>query len=199
MAIDTVEFDLSMVSPKTGEFLTARTYTVEGVTNADGSLRQLSIGQLVMALCLQRAADMEAQVIELMEEMNSTSELLADLTDIEQKVVDEFQNNRNGHAYDLDGKTAPSGKTYLEVLRGLGIMNSSQHYVRNDAVYSEADILYDDFISQVESKMDEKNSFSQQKMIELQSITNKRDQSYDMISNILKSINTQIIGNVNNF
>ena len=47
MAIGTVEFDLSMVSPQSGEFLTARAYTVEGVTNADGSIRQLSIGQLV--------------------------------------------------------------------------------------------------------------------------------------------------------
>lgn len=199
MAIGTVEFDLSMAHHETGEILTARSYTVAGVTNDDGSLRELSIGQLVMAICLQRASELETSIIALMEEMNSTSELLADLTDIEQEVVDEFQNNRNGHAYSLDGKTAPSGKTYLEVLRGLGIMNNSQYYVRNDAVYSEADILYDDFISQIESKMDEKNSFSQQKMIELQSITNKRDQSYDMISNILKSLNTQIIGNVNNF
>ena len=46
--------------------------------------------------------------------------------------------------------------------------------------------------------MDEKNTFSQQKMIELQSLTNKRDQSYDMISNVLKSLNTTIIGNINN-
>ena len=35
-------------------------------------------------------------------------------------------------------------------------------------------------------------------MIELQSLTNKRDQSYDMISNVLKSLNTTIIGNINN-
>ena len=46
--------------------------------------------------------------------------------------------------------------------------------------------------------MDEKNSFSQQSMIELQSLTNKRDQSYDMVSNILKSLNTVMTGNVNN-
>jgi len=35
-------------------------------------------------------------------------------------------------------------------------------------------------------------------MILLQSETNKRDQAYDMVSNILKSINTVLIGNVNN-
>ena len=31
MPIGTVEFDLSMVSPDTGEYLTARAYTVDGV------------------------------------------------------------------------------------------------------------------------------------------------------------------------
>ena len=46
--------------------------------------------------------------------------------------------------------------------------------------------------------MDELNTFSQQKMIELQSLTNKRDQSYDMISNILKSLNTVLTGTVGN-
>jgi hypothetical protein len=61
-----------------------------------------------------------------------------------------------------------------------------------------ADASNTDLITLIESKMDEKNSFSQQKMIELQSLTNKRDQSYDMISNILKSLNTTMTGIVNN-
>ena len=30
MPINTVEFDLSLVSPETGEYLTARAYTVDG-------------------------------------------------------------------------------------------------------------------------------------------------------------------------
>ena len=68
MAIGTVEFDLSMVNPETGLYNTARAYTVEGVTNEDGSLRQLSIGQLVMAVCLSRAADMETRIIGKMTE-----------------------------------------------------------------------------------------------------------------------------------
>ena len=56
----------------------------------------------------------------------------------------------------------------------------------------------EEFISAIESKMDEKNSFSQQTMIELQSLTSKRDQSYDMVSNVLKSLNTVLVGIVNN-
>ena len=199
MAIGTVEFDLSMASPETGEMLTARAYTVDGVTNEDGSLRLLSIGQLVMAICLQRASELEASIIALMEEMNTTSAQLADMTKIEQAVIDEFTSNASDHAYNLNNVSVTSSTSAAQLLREMGVINDSQTYVRNDAVYSEADILYDDFISQIESKMDEKNSFSQQKMIELQSLTNKRDQSYEMISNVMKSINTQIIGNVNNF
>ena len=198
MAIGTVEFDLSMVSPQSGEFLTARAYTVDGVTNADGSLRQLSIGQLVMAICLSRASKLEADIIALMEEMSTTSAQLADMTKIEQAVIDDFAANQNGHAYDLNNVTVTSSTSAVQLLRDLEVINSSQTYVRNDEILSVADIMYDDFITQIESKMDEKNSFSQQKMIELQSLTNKRDQSYDMISNILKSLNTTMTGIVNN-
>ena len=49
-----------------------------------------------------------------------------------------------------------------------------------------------------EAKMDENNSYSQQKMIELQSQTSKRDQTYDMISNVLKSLNNVLVGISNN-
>jgi len=198
MAIGTVEFDLSMVSPQTGEFLTARAYTVEGVENPDGSLRQLSIGQLVMAICLNRASMLERQIIELMDEMNTTSQHLADMTTIEKAVIDEFAANQNGHAYNLDNISITSSTSAIQFLRDQGVLNSSQVYVRNDEILSVADIMYDDFITEIESKMDEKNSFSQQKMIELQSLTNKRDQSYDMISNVLKSLNTTMTGIVNN-
>lgn len=198
MAIGTVEFDLSMVSPESGEFLTARAYTVEGVKNADGSLRQLSIGQLVMAICLSRASKLETDIIALMEEMSTTSAQLADMTKIEQAVIDDFAANQSGHAYNIDNVSISSSTSAVQLLRDLEVINSSQTYVRNDKILSVADIMYDDFITQIESKMDEKNSFSQQKMIELQSLTNKRDQSYDMISNILKSLNTTMTGIVNN-
>ena len=199
MAIGTVEFDLSMVSPQSGEFLTARTYTVEGVENADGSLRQLSIGQLVMAICLNRASKLEADIIALMEEMSTTSAQLADMTKIEQAVIDDFAANQNGHAYNINNVSISSSTDgAVKLLRDLGVINSTQQYVRNDSILSNADIMYDDFITEIESKMDEKNSFSQQKMTELQSLTNKRDQSYDMISNILKSLNTTMTGIVNN-
>ena len=190
MAIGTVEFDLSMVSPESGEFLTARTYTVEGVENADGSLRQLSIGQLVMAICLNRASKLETDIIALMEEMSATSAQLAALTDIENDILDggANMNNINTSHVTYDGQDY----TFYDFL--VNVMGFSS----SDVPTGFADASNTDLITLIESKMDEKNSFSQQKMIELQSLTNKRDQSYDMISNILKSLNTTMTGIVNN-
>lgn len=190
MAIGTVEFDLSMVSPESGEFLTARTYTVEGVENADGSLRQLSIGQLVMAICLNRASKLETDIIALMEEMSATSAQLAALTDIENDILDggANMNNINTSHVTYDGQNY----TFYDFL--VNVMGFSP----SDVPTGFADGSNTDLITLIESKMDEKNSFSQQKMIELQSLTNKRDQSYDMISNILKSLNTTMTGIVNN-
>ena len=56
----------------------------------------------------------------------------------------------------------------------------------------------DDTRKLIERAMDERNSINQQTMIELQSATSKRDQAYDMISNILKSLGNVLTGTVNN-
>ena len=221
MAIGIDTFDLSMTSPDTGRYLTANFYTVDGVTNADGSLRQLSIGQLVMAICLERAARLERGVWDetqqkyvdgispLMEEMNSTSQNLEIMTSIEEKIIGWSTRSPAPHDglyehlyHDEDRIQAPgsqyNGKTMEFFLRKMGVIGEGIQCVRFKGDPDPNDIMYDDFITALESKMDEKNTFSQQKMIELQSLTNKRDQSYDMISNVLKSLNTTIIGNINN-
>ena len=184
MAIGTVEFDLSMVNPETGLYNTARAYTVEGVINEDGSLRQLSIGQLVMAVCLGRAAEMENRIISKMTEMENASAQLELMTQIENEIL--------AGTVNLDDKSLQyNDKSYTYKNFLTEIMGMSD-------VPASANASSTDFITKLEAKMDEKNSFSQQSMIELQSLTNKRDQSYDMISNVLKSLNTTLVGNANN-
>ena len=191
MAIGTVEFDLSMIDQETGRYMTARAYTVDGITDANGLPRELSIGQLVMAICLDRASKLEAGIIALMEEMNATSDQLAGMTQIEEELLAATP----GNPLDLTSNyivykgTSYSYKEFLtDETVGIQLAN-----VPNSA-HAESS----DFITNLEAKMDEKNSFSQRKMIELQSQTSKRDQCYDMISNILKSLNTVLVGNANN-
>ena len=212
MAIETVEFDLSMASPETGRRLTARAYMVDGITNADGSPRELSIGQLVMALCLDRASKLEAAIIGLMEEMNATSSRLEAMTEVEQAVVDWAGKQTTSAYYRLANyriasDTSPyKGVNYYDFLTksqyglgiDLGVANYGDVRINSLTLSDNYEIFYDDFISKLEAKMDEQNSFSQQKMIELQSQTSKRDQAYDMVSNVLKSLNTVLVGISNN-
>ena len=209
MAIGTVEFDLSMIDQETGLNMTARAYTVDGIKNADGSLRELSIGQLVMAICLDRASKLEASIITLMEQMNDTSAQLEAMTKIEETIVN-WASSATGSDYKrLTGLSFANGQyagvNYFAFLTqeqyGVQLGLGAEVYdvrVNDTTLHDSHEIFYDEFISLLEAKMDEKNSFSQQKMIELQSQTSKRDQAYDMISNILKSLNTVLVGNANN-
>ena len=83
----TEQIDLSMCSTQTGLPLTANVYTLEGVTAADGSPRLMSIGQLVMAICLQRAAALERDIVDLMDAINQNTALINGLTTVESELV----------------------------------------------------------------------------------------------------------------
>ena len=168
--------------------LTANYYTVPGVTNPDGTPRALSIGQLVMALCLQRATELEAEIVKIVEDLNKTSEDLERLTEIETAIV-----NATDSSVDLKNtKLVGTDISYYDFL------TKSEYEIELKSVPVTADSSSEQLITDIEAKMDSHNSFSQQTMIDLQSQTAKRDQSYDMISNILKSLNTTLMTNVNN-
>ena len=168
--------------------LTANYYTVEGVNNPDGTPRALSIGQLVMALCLQRATELEAEIIKIVEDLNKTSEDLERLTEIESTIVNATDSSVNLKTTKLTGTDI----SYYDFL------TKSDYKIGLTGVPETASSSSSQLITDIEAKMDSHNSFSQQTMIDLQSQTAKRDQSYDMISNILKSLNTTLMTNVNN-
>ena len=88
MSFATQQIELSMCSPQTGLPLAANVYTIEGVTEADGSPRLMSIGQLVMAICLQRASTLEDEIIDVMDDINENTQTLEALTFVETNLVD---------------------------------------------------------------------------------------------------------------
>lgn len=210
MAIEVDSFDLSLRSAETGRHLTANVYFVDGVTDATGAPRALSIGQLVMALCLARASELEMGIISLMNEMNGATAKLEALSTLEKAVTDWASRQTQSAYYRLSNHTlteAPyTGVNYYDFITDneygigidLGVTEKGDVRINDTAPHDDKEILFNDFATLIEAKMDEMNSFSQQKMIELQSQTAKRDQSYDMISNVLKSLNTVLVGTVNN-
>ncbi len=177
----TSSIDLSLCG-NDGQQLTANVYMLEGVQNADGSLRQLSMGQLVMAVCLTRATELEAQIVDKMESMAQNSTNLETLTALDQALVDWQAANSSGTWKSTE---AAKYRKALETILGKSVKDYS---------YDEVTTL----ISDVESKMDSLNSVSQTTLIDIQSLTSKRDDTYNLASNVLKSLQTVITGTINN-
>lgn len=193
MNFTTDTIDLSLINVRTGNPLTANVYKV---TFADGGGRVMSMGQLVMAICLERATAMEADVIEIMEEMAGTTLNIETLSSIEAKIVEIAKTSNTVELPKITGDWSISvidprtGKAVVEsatnaqqVFTKLGVDQSGE-------VETQIELL--------ESKLDQLNTNSQEQMILLQSQTNKRDQSYEMISNVLKSLYTVLSGEANN-
>lgn len=208
MATFTVEkIQLSSVNPETGVNNTASVYRLDGID------RQLSIGELAMALCLRHATDYEKKVVEIMAEMNSTTYRIEQLTKLEEALT-----TARGNLTRDDGA---SGQTIGTKFTDIGLSTTdfpktasgswdAERYIdwlKNEAgvtldlqngVTSINGTQADAVITAIEAKLDQLNTFSQEKMIELQSNTNKRDQSYDLAAALIKSFSTVLTGNANN-
>lgn len=191
MDFTTSTVNLSLRNAETGKPLTASVYDV---TFDNGVTRTMSVAQLVMAICLERATQKEDDIIVIMDEMSRVTGNIEAISDIEAKLLEldegESINSLTGSwtVSWMDDSGVVHEDTYTTAqaaLSRLGI--SANTSLTNDAI-----------IANIEAKLDELNTMSQEQMILLQSETNKRDQAYEMISNILKSLYTVLTGVANN-
>ena len=194
MDYTTNSINLSLINAETGRKLTANVYDV---TFDDGTKRTMSVGQLVMAICLERATEMEAEVVDVMNQMAGTTANIDTLADIETKILEASKDNDKINLSGIEGSW-----TVTRVDEETGEIITQTASFASEAL-SAMGVSYtssaSETIEYIESKMDELNTNSQEQMITLQSQTNKRDQAYEMISNVLKSIYTVLSGVVNNY
>lgn len=216
-------FDLSSRDLVTGLNNTANVYHVPGID------RPLSIAELVIAICLDRAADIEAKVVAIMEEMSENTKQAEDLLKFENYLVDKFVNGVSEYkdaggnlfwAQDMpaffettdkskwtlipeewwkdlaDGRAGAYGAgSWIDYLnKKLGVEISAATYsnaldARGKAGggYSFTSDDVNSICSAIESRLDALNTLSQEVLIKLQSLTNKRDQTYDLITSMVKS------------
>ena len=193
MEFETSTIDLSLRNAKTGRPLTANVYDV---TFDNGVVRTMSVGQLIMALCLERATEMEWDVVELMEEMAGTTATIESLSTIESRIVETLS---DGTEFSLDDIAGPFTITYEDPDTGERVTTVESNAARVfDRLGIDKSGDAETSIEFIESKLDQLNTNSQEQMILLQSQTNKRDQSFELISNVEKSLFTVLSGVANN-
>ena len=206
----TEKINLSMKNPDTGALLTSNVYTLAGVTEAGSTtLKQMSIGQLVMAVCLSRATELEAKIVAEMTAMATTTDELEKFSKIEadlaawQKAFPSTTLNATlkedgtpTTAFNIDSEDYPNLYAILSDKDERETFLSDIGMDRSATTWSADEV--DEMMQAVEELMDSKNTISQEQLIDIQSLTSKRDDTYSLISNVLKSLYTVMTGNVNN-
>lgn len=206
--------DLSSRDDVTGLKNTANVYWVEGID------RPLPLAQLVMAVCFERAAAKETEVVALMNRLANTTKIIEELSYYENLIVQ----HSDGWSYGAVGKEPtcwpqdwvmlvnsddaskrPVGTEPHASTDGTGangwIEYFNKHYFNPDGTNPEAELNAKSFhkavwtaedvskiLDAIETKLDSLNTTSQKEMIKLQSETTKRDQTYDLITAMVKSI-----------
>lgn len=177
---------LSSYDETTGLQNTARVYRVEGID------RELSIAELVMAICLNQGAKLEAEIVEMMSKMDETTRRINELTNVENMLVPLLDEGIGEPAWQFSKITGtpPSGcspsDSWMEYVAGFGVQI-------DPALMNKATLTRDELqtvVTAIENQLDALNTNSQSDMIKLQSSVNKRDQSYDLDTAMVKSIAT---------
>ena len=211
--------DLSMTSPETGNPVTANLYEVDGIA------RKLSISELVMVICLAQATEIEARIVSRMETLSEMTVNLESLTEAQAQLtalmlpkdlgggktrpaletlkdLDEWSKHPewgsgpfslNLRWYDEKGEAKDFNK--ITSYQQLATFLQGTAKVKLDAGITKIT----EVVQAVSSRIDELNTTNQQEMISLQSDTNKRDNRYELITNMLKSIGTVLLNVAGNF
>ena len=193
----TEAINLSMRSPETGAYLTSNVYTLEGVLNEKGELRQMSIGQLVMAVCLRRATKLESDIVQLMEQMAEKTDALDRYSKIEADLAAWQRDNPTANLpTTVDAtKYAALAAVLNDATKWGEFLDEIEYTGSRSAITAD---LVDDIMQKMEAQMDDLNTVNQELLIDIQSQTSKRDDTYSLISNIEKSLTTVMTGIANN-
>lgn len=187
---------LTIRNPETGRLLTANVYTIKGVEGT------FSMGQLIFAICASIAIEREEALVAIMNDIDKATDKLKGLTDIQTALVDWFNEAGVDDRLNpglLDVSLAHDGKTYegdgwRTYLVDVCEMLPSEVPMGDALTRDEVEALIDS----ISDKMDSYNAINNEQLIQMQSETAKRDQAYDLLTNVLKSFNTQLVGNANN-
>ena len=187
---------LTIRNPETGRLLTASVYTIDGVEGT------FSMGQLVFAICAAIALEREQALVGLMNEIDDATDKLKGLTDIQSALIDWF--NAAGVDETLNEQTlgvsvSYGGQTYdctnwRQFLVDVCETAVSEVPAGTNLTRDEVEAL----INSISDKMDSFNAINNDQLIQMQSETSKRDQAFDLLTNILKSFNRELLGNANN-
>lgn len=148
--------------------------------NLDGT--QLTLGQLVAAVCLRAGASMEAQTIRKVNSMNANTELIKEASSILQRLGEDT----------ISDSEWPTARAWL--INTLGVEASTLPTSLSTTIMGiTLGTSYEkrfQAINAMKVKLEALTRQAQEDMIDVQSMINKRDVAYTTGSSLVKSLGT---------
>lgn len=168
---------------------------------AVGELTDLSMARYAAAICLTQATELEAESVTLMETLTQQTAALEVLAQVEDAVLDAVTIEDTAYVKDFEVTLNGVTKSWVDCLReDLGCVFSVMAYgsyplpdyyddgiVPNQPYVYLSHDQYETLIAELESKMDAYNSLSQETMIDLQALLDRRDQRYTLLTAMLRT------------
>ncbi len=151
----------------------------------------LSLMRVIMLVTMIRAELIEEQLVEQMDALAARTALLQGSADVEQYILDNYNNsitNNTSFTYtDGNGAHTTTIKSYLTNVLNINV--STGMFPGGNTTTWSAD-QKDQIIAALQTRQDELNTISQETSINIQSLINKRDQSYLLGSNAISLFNS---------
>ena len=162
---------------------------VGSISNVGGAFQMdglsYDLDTLMMTLQMERANNIEQQLVDQANEVKKRNATLQSAQAVLAKL-------RQSRPEDTDGKASvPNDK----IVGPDGTEVSIRDFLKDNGMWDSGkgwsdlkQTKYDQVIENVKGFMDSLNSSSQMDMIRLQSLTNKRNQAFDMMSNMISKL-----------
>jgi len=165
--------------------------TVQQVTGG------LDLEAFMMTVQAERANNLEAQLAMQVEEVKQRQDEIAKLTQLLAELRALRPGGNDSGKYGALGSTPADSEAMVKRLEeaGVSILRDRDDSVtgatnRKDAndKYDAKQVYFDKWIEELKGKIDSLNSTSQLDMIRLQSLSNKRNEAFDQLSNIMQKL-----------
>jgi len=152
------------------------------------SIQSMDLETAIMLVQTERANNLDAQLKVQLADVAKRNEAIADLN----KLLSDIRAQRPSGATDstatlnaaLSSRMAAAGLT----VSGTGITTNASSGASSSVTYTMTQAKFDTIAEEIKSKIDAASNSQQMDMLRLQSLSNKRNEAFEIMSNFVKKM-----------
>jgi hypothetical protein len=166
------------------------------------NIQGMDLQTAMMAIQSQRASLLESQLKGQMESIQQRNESIARLNSLLGKLKPLRPAGTDPNAWGNLGANKAEGKATYDLVKAAGLTlptGASEVNETGSPIYDAQQKTFDAWAEQIKGKIDALNNSQQMDMLRMQSLTNKRNEAFDLMTSFIKKMQdnrSAIIGNM---